>query len=249
MRKKLIVVMIFALALVLAFSCFMIFSELSKSEKEKDDFEKLEELVSSESSEQETENQPDEGEIKPVSKRNLAPLFEQNPDCIGWIYIEGTTVDYPVMYTPDEPQKYLRKNFEGEYAMSGVPFLEGTRELSDDNIVIYGHNMLNGTMFSDITKYAEKTYFDEHRLIEFETAEGAKLYDIFAVVLLKDTDIWYYFDSAINDEHFYEMVDEIIFRSLYETGIYPEYGKQILTLSTCYGENDEDRIIIIGTEK
>ena len=249
MRKKLIVVMIFALALVLAFSCFMIFSELSKSEKEKDDFEKLEELVSSESSEQETENQPDEGEIKPVSKRNLAPLFEQNPDCIGWVFIEDTNIDYPVMYTPQEPQKYLRKNFEGEYAISGVPFMEGTRSLADDNIVIYGHNMKNGTMFSDITKYAEKTYFDEHRLIEFETAEGVKLYDIFAVVLLKDTDIWYYFDSAINDEHFYEMVDEIIFRSLYETGIYPEYGKQILTLSTCYGENDEDRIIIIGTEK
>ena len=69
----------------------MIVKEVSQREKEKDDFEKLEELVSSESSEQETENQPDEGEIKPVSKRNLAPLFEQNPDCIGWIYIEGTT--------------------------------------------------------------------------------------------------------------------------------------------------------------
>lgn len=248
MRKNIIFVLLFVLIAVLGFSSFMIVKEVSQREKEKDDFEKLEELVSSESSETETEI-PEEKEAKPVSKRNLAPLFEQNPDCIGWIYIEGTTVDYPVMYTPDEPQKYLRKNFEGEYAMSGVPFLEGTRELSDDNIVIYGHNMLNGTMFSDITKYAEKTYFDEHHLIEFETAEGVKLYDIFAVVLLKDTDIWYYFDSAINDEHFYEMVDEIIFRSLYETGIYPEYGKQILTLSTCYGENDEDRIIIIGTEK
>ena len=248
MRKNIIIVLLFVLIAVLGFSSFMIVKEVSQREKEKDDFEKLEELISSESSETETEI-PEEEETKPVSKRNLAPLFEQNPDCIGWIYIEGTAVDYPVMYTPDEPQKYLRKNFEGEYAMSGVPFLEGTREPSDDNIVIYGHNMLNGTMFSDITKYAEKTYFDEHRLIEFETAEGVKLYDIFAVVLLKDTDIWYYFDSAINDEHFYEMVDEIIFRSLYETGIYPEYGKQILTLSTCYGENDEDRIIIIGTEK
>ncbi len=246
MRKKLIVVMIFALALVLAFSCFMIFSELSKSEKEKEDFENLSEIAA-----KPIEIKPEAEEIEEdaVHKRNLGPLYEANPDFTGWINIPGTNVDYPVMYTPDEPQKYLRKNFEGEYAMSGVPFLEGTREPSDDNIVIYGHNMLNGTMFSDITKYAEKTYFDEHRLIEFETAEGVKLYDIFAVVLLKDTDIWYYFDSAINDEHFYEMVDEIIFRSLYETGIYPEYGKQILTLSTCYGENDEDRIIIIGTEK
>ncbi|MBQ2899983.1 MAG: class B sortase, partial [Oscillospiraceae bacterium] len=181
--------------------------------------------------------------------RNLVPLFEQNPDCIGWIYIEGTAVDYPVMHTPDEPQRYLRKNFEGEYAMSGVPFLEGTRELSDDSIVIYGHNMLNGTMFSDITLYTSRKYFDEHPVIEFETAEGVKLYDIFAVVMLKYIDIWYYFDSALNAEHFDEMISDITSRSLYETGIYPEYGKQLLTLSTCYGENDEDRIIIIGTEK
>ena len=144
MRKNIIFVLLFVLIAVLGFSSFMIVKEFSQREKEKDDFEKLDELVSSESSEQETENQPDEGEIKPVSKRNLAPLFEQNPDCIGWIY------------------------------------LEGTRKLSDDNIVIYGHNMLNGTMFSDITKYAEKTYFDEHRLIEFETAEGLKTYEILA---------------------------------------------------------------------
>ena len=248
MRKNLIIALIFVLAAVLVFSCFMIVKEVSRREKEKDDFEKLEELVSSESSETETEI-PEEEEAKPVSKRNLAPLFEQNPDCIGWIYIEGTAVDYPVMHTPDEPQRYLRKNFEGEYAMSGVPFLEGTRELSDDNIVIYGHNMLNGTMFSDISLYTSREYFDEHPVIEFETAEGVKLYDIFAVVMLKDIDIWYYFDSALNAEHFDEMISDITSRSLYETGIYPEYGKHLLTLSTCYGENDEDRIIIIGTEK
>lgn len=249
MRKNLIIALIFVLAAVLVFSCFMIVKEVSRREKEKDDFEKLEELVSSESPEPENENPVEEPEAKPASKRNLAPLFEQNPDCIGWIYIEGTSVDYPVMHTPDEPQRYLRKNFEGEYAMSGVPFLEGTRELSDDNIVIYGHNMLNGTMFSDITLYTSREYFDEHPVIEFETAEGVKLYDIFAVVMLKDIDIWYYFDSALNAEHFDEMISDIKSRSLYETGIYPEYGKQLLTLSTCYGENDEDRIIIIGTEK
>lgn len=246
MNKKIIIALIFVLLIVLAFSCVMIFKEVSQSEKEKDDFEKLGEIIVEEVP-KETTSEEEENDI--VSKRNLAPLIEQNPDCIGWVYIENTNVDYPVMYTPQEPQKYLRKNFECEYAMSGVPFLEGTRSLTDDNIVIYGHNMKNGTMFSDITNYVNKDFYDDHKVIEFETIAGLKLYDVFAIVCLEETDVWYYFDSAINEEHFDEMITDIKERALYDTGIAPEYGKQLLTLSTCYGKNDEKRLIIIGTEQ
>lgn len=245
MNKKIIIVLIFVLLIILAFSCVMIFKEVSQSKKEKDDFEKLGEIIVEEVPSNTAEEQKEET----VSKRNLAPLIEQNPDCIGWVYIENTNVDYPVMYTPQEPQKYLRKNFECEYAMSGVPFLEGTRSLTDDNIVIYGHNMKNGTMFSDITNYVNKDFYDEHKVIEFETIAGLKLYDVFAIVCLEETDVWYYFDSAINEEHFDEMITDIKERALYDTGIAPEYGKQLLTLSTCYGKNDEERLIIIGTEQ
>ena len=85
-------------------------------------------------------------------KRNLAPLMEQNSECIGWIYIEGTAVNYPVMHTPSDPQKYLRKNFEKEYSTSGIPFLD-YRCTPDTHLIIYGHNMKNGTMFSDLKKY------------------------------------------------------------------------------------------------
>lgn len=246
MSKKLFYILTTVLLIIIAFSCFMIFSELSKSEKEKEDFENLSEIAA-----KPIEIKPEAEEIEEdaVHKRNLGPLYEDNPDFAGWINIPGTNVDYPVMYTPDDPQKYLRMNFEGEYAMSGVPFLEGTRELSDGHIIIYGHNMKNGTMFSDITKYAEKTYFDEHRLIEFETAEGLKTYEIFASAMLKSNDGWYYFNYSENEEIFEEFVTYIKEKSLYETGTETTFGRQILTLSTCFGDSDDDRIIIAGIEK
>ncbi|MCI5503401.1 MAG: class B sortase, partial [Eubacterium sp.] len=109
------------------------------------------------------------------------PLFEANGDCIGWICIPNTAVNYPVMFTPEEPQKYLRKNFEGEYSVSGVPFLDGASTPECDNLIIYGHNMKNGTMFSDITQYRDKAYFEEHPYIELETADGLKVYQVFAL--------------------------------------------------------------------
>ena len=127
------------------------------------------------------------------SSRNLTPLFEANGDCIGWICIPNTAVNYPVMFTPEEPQKYLRKNFEGEYSVSGIPFLDGASTPECDNLIVYGHNMKNGTMFSDVTQYRDKAYWEEHPYIEFETAGGLRIYQVFAVVCLKKTDEWYGF--------------------------------------------------------
>lgn len=169
--------------------------------------------------------------------------------CLGWICIPDTSVNYPVMHTPQEPEKYLRRNFEGEYSVSGVPFLEGTSLLNDTNLIIYGHNMKNGTMFSDVTKYREKDFCVKHPYIEFETKDGLKCYDVFAVVCVKKTDNWYKFSYAENEEQYRDKITEIKKRSIYDTGIVPEYGQQLITLSTCYGNAKDDRIIVIGAEQ
>lgn len=153
------------------------------------------------------------------------------------------------MHTPQEPEKYLRRNFEGEYSVSGVPFLEGTSLLNDTNLIIYGHNMKNGTMFSDVTKYREKDFCGKHPYIEFETKDGLKCYDVFAVVCVKKTDNWYKFSYAENEEQYRDKITEIKKRSLYDTGIVPEYGQQLITLSTCYGNAKDDRIIVMGAEQ
>lgn len=115
-------------------------------------------------------------------------------------------------------------------------------------MIVYGHNMKNGTMFSDITQYRDKAYCEEHPYIEFETADGLRIYQVFAVVCVKKTDDWYKFSYAENEEQYRDKVTEIKKRSLFDTDIVPGYWQQLITLSTCYGATKSDRIIVIGVE-
>lgn len=169
-----------------------------------------------ETTDAETEPEPTE------QKRNLAPIMEQNRDCIGWIYIEGTAVNYPVMYTPNDPQKYLRKNFEKKYSVSGIPFLDYRCTL-DTNLIVYGHNMKNGTMFSDLKKYLDKSFREQHPVIELETADGVRYFTVTEVI---KTDIY---DKRYEE---IEVTD----------------GRQKLILSTCYGSAKSGRLLVIAEE-
>ena len=153
------------------------------------------------------------------------------------------------MFTPKEPQKYLRENFEGEYSVSGVPFLDGASTPECDNLIIYGHNMKNGTMFSDITQYRDKAYCEEHPYIELETADGLKAYKVFAVVCLKKTDLWYNISCFESKEHYQKAITEIKDRSLYDTGIEPQFKEQLIALSTCFGDSKDSRMVVIGVEQ
>ena len=187
MLKKILPIITVILFSITVVSCIMIADTMMRSNAEIEDFESLAALVQNptESITDETVNdviETEETEPEPIFTRNLTPLFEKNSECIGWICIPNTAVDYPVMHTPQDSQKYLRKNFDCEYSSSGVPFLQRNNTLNSDNLIIYGHNMKNGTMFSDITKYRNKEFCSEHPKIEFETEQGLKVYTVFAVV-------------------------------------------------------------------
>lgn len=257
MVKKVLPLITLLCVVVMVVAVLMIVGEVKDRQKEIDDFDKLSVLVADvtvfDETQDTTEPKNSESNAEPetthgVSTRNLMPLFEKNADCIGWVYIEGTAVDYPVMHTPSEPQRYLRLNFDKEYSTAGVPFLKGKCTMECDNLVIYGHNMKNGTMFSDVTQYRNKDYRTEHPVIEFETSEGTKQYTVFAVVYVKNNDGWYDFHTADNETELNEKIEAIKHRALYDTGITPQYGQQLLTLSTCYGATKSDRIIVIGVE-
>ena len=128
----------------------MIVKEHRECQQDIKGFEKLADIITEVEQTDMTDNvEPtDIPQEQKQSSRNLTPLFEANGDCIGCICIPNTAVNYPVMFTPEEPQKYLRKNFEGEYSVSGVPFLDGASTPECDNLIVYGHYMKNGTMFS-----------------------------------------------------------------------------------------------------
>lgn len=87
------------------------------------------------------------------------------------------------MHTPSDPQKYLRRNFYGKYSQSGVPFLDGRCDLQSTNLIIYGHNMKNGTMFSDLKKYVDRDFLNAHRTVKFETEDGIRYFTVTNAVL------------------------------------------------------------------
>lgn len=179
---------------------------------------------------------------------SVSDLFSMNSDCFGWVSIAGTSINYPVMHTPDNPQKYLHKNFYGEYSQSGVPFLDSRCSPDSTNLIVYGHNMNNGTMFADLCNYTDHSYFTQHPTVILETENDVSVYTVFAVMKAKADDDWYRFITADTKREYDSKIKYAKEDSLYDTGITPEYNKQLLTLSTCYSGNSDNRILVLAVE-
>lgn len=197
-----------------------IYSELKERQKEKEDFAAISQIAEPTVTAAQTESEPAE---QSAAERNIQTLIAKNADCIGWLSIDGTNISYPVMHTPSDPQKYLRRNFYGRYSQSGVPFLDGRCDLQSTNLIIYGHNMRNGTMFSNLKKYVNREFLNTHRTVKFETVDGSRYYTVTEVLKTNTSDAWY---------------DRIT----------AEDGNRYLVLSTCYGSGKDGRLLIIAAE-
>lgn len=196
-----------------------IYSELKERQKEKEDFAAVSQIAEPTVTAAQTESEPTE---QPAAERNIQALIAENADCIGWLSIDGTNISYPVMHTPSDPQKYLRRNFYGKYSQSGVPFLDGRCDIQSTNLIIYGHNMRNGTMFSNLKRYMDADFLNAHRTVKFETADGIRYFTVTKVLRTDITDAWY-------------------------NRITAEDGRR-LVLSTCYGSGKDGRLLIIAAE-
>ena len=221
--RKLNIFLLPLLSALVVISAFMIYRQINTQQKEIKKFDELVEIVEETSGiTEETSEEPKNTEsLEQTTKvRNLKPLFERNDDCIGWICIPGTNINYPVMHTPNNPQKYLRKDFDGNYSQSGVPFLDARCDSESGTAIIYGHNMKNGTQFSDLKKYLNADFRSSHSVIEFETKNGVRLFTVISVIT---TDIYDEIYNQINTD-------------------------DTLMLSTCYGNVKSGRLIIIAKE-
>mgnify|MGYP000523758151 CR=1 FL=1 len=218
---------------VLIFFCFLlsaaavlagvnIYSELRQQREEKEDFAAVSRIAEPTVTAEQTESEQAEPTEEPAAERNIPALIAANTDCIGWLSIDGTNISYPVMYTPHDPQKYLRRNFYGKYSQSGVPFLDGRCDLQSTNLIIYGHNMKNGTMFSDLKKYLNTDFLNAHRTVRLETADGVQSFIVTEALKTNTSDAWYDRIAAEDDRH--------------------------LILSTCYGSGKDGRLLIIAAE-
>ena len=182
-------------------------------------------------------------------------LYEENADLYGWIQIENTRVDYPVMHTPEEPEKYLHLNFDGEYSFAGVPFLDAKCKADSDNLLIYGHNMTDGSMFRGIMKYQQKDYWQRNPIIKFNTLYEEQEYEVLAafydrVYYKTETCFKFYqFIDAVDEADFNNAVEEFRKKALYDTGVEAVYGDQLITLITCSSYTDNGRFVVVAVKK
>ena len=195
-------------------------------------------------------------ETEPVILPELAEIYADNPDLVGWITIEGTVLDYPVMYTPEDGEKYLYKNINGNFDVNGLPFIEDgcSMDPESDNIIIYGHNMNSGKMFASLMKYAKKDYWEEHPTIRFSTLYEEREYKIIAAfydrVYYKYEDCFkfYQFIDAKDEAHFEEAVSYFKENAEYDTGVTAEYGDRLITLVTCAYHVENGRFVVVAKE-
>ena len=182
-----------------------------------------------------------------------AGVYAENHDTIGWLKIDGTAIDYVVMYAPDEIEKYLRTDFYGNHATGGCLFVDEYCDIdTSDNLIIYGHNMHNGTMFADLLKYESEDFGLEHSTIHFDTIYEKHDYELVAAIYTdldgdEETGFRYYEYVGANDEESFEKYCDFIEKNrLYDTGVTLRPGDRILTLSTCSYHSDDGRFILVA---
>lgn len=182
----------------------------------------------------------------------FARLYEMNDDIVGWLKIPGTGIDYPVMQTKDSPDYYLKRNFKKEESNHGCLYAyEGCDVVGQsDNITVYGHNMKDGSMFAGLKKYQKKSFWEDHPTLEFSTLYESHQYEIFAVFTTTASQgkgfRYHAFVDAYSEGEFDHFVNTCKDLSLYDTGITPQYGDRLITLSTCEYSQTNGRLVVVA---
>ena len=184
-----------------------------------------------------------------------AGLYAENSDTIGWLKIDGTEIDNVVMFAPDEIDKYLHRDFYGNDSYRGCLFVDEFCDvLHSDNLIIYGHNMKDGSMFGTLDKYAGKSFYSEHKYIQFDTIYEKHTYEVVAAIKTsippESEDCFRYYEyTAVDDEEmFIEYIQFIEQNRLYDTGIELEPGDKLLTLSTCAYHTTDGRFVVVAKQ-
>ncbi len=186
-------------------------------------------------------------------------LYNKNKKLIGWLKIDDTIIDYPVMQTANN-EYYLDHNFNQEYDKNGSLFMDAACDVvhRNTNLIIYGHHMKSGKMFGNLNSYSSKEYCEKHSTIRFDTIYEKGLYQVMYVFrsrIYNEDEVvfkYYQFLDAASEKEFNSNMQEMAALSLYDTGVTAAYGDELLTLSTCDSSEQDGRFVVvakrIGTE-
>ena len=176
-------------------------------------------------------------------------MWEVNEDVYAWITIPGTVIDYPILQHETDNTYYLNYNIDGSYGYPGCIYTENmnSKDFTDNNTVIYGHNMKNGTMFAGLHKYKDESFFEENTQIFIYTPEREYVYTIFAAYTYDDRHLLYSFDFA-NEEVYATYLEEIqnmrSMSALIREDMTVTAEDKIITLVTCIGNQPEKRLLV-----
>jgi sortase B len=256
MKKKICIILIVVFVALIGASTYFICDYYRQANEQSELYDSLAEAVEQAQKSDEA-NEPVE-EIPYNEEKTILPeyveLFLQNMDMVGWIKIEDTNINYPVMHTPDNPDFYLKHDFDKEYSDYGCPYVQENCDVQgpSDNIIIYGHHMKNGSMFADLEKFKSKDFYKEHKTISFNTLTDKYEYKIVAVfktvVYTDDPSAfkYYRFVNAETSEQFDEYIAKCKALSLYDTGVSAQYGDKLITLSTCEYSRTNGRLVVVA---
>ena len=180
-------------------------------------------------------------------------LLNKNKRLIGWVKIDDTNIDYPVMQTTDN-EYYLDHNLNQEYDKNGSIFMDKDCDVlkPSTNLILYGHHMKSGQMFGGLSLYSDQSYYEKHPYIQFDTIYEKGLYEIMYVfrsrVYSEDEIVfkYYQFIDAQSEQEFDSYMNDMEGMSLYDTGVTAQYGDRLLTLSTCDYQEKNGRFVVVA---
>ncbi|WP_127483774.1 class B sortase [Paenibacillus ehimensis] len=193
---------------------------------------------------------------EPAMLSEFQELYERNPDIVGWLKMDGTRIEYPVMQNPQDEQYYLNHDFDKKENKGGLPFLDAHSRINGSGILlIHGHHMKNGWMFKDLMKYKKESFYKEHATFQFSTLYEKEEYEIVAVILSKvyrksdDVFKYYQIEKVSTPAEFDSYVQNIKKLALYDTGVTARYGDKLIVLSTCEYSTENGRLAVVARKR
>lgn len=181
----------------------------------------------------------------------LLKLQQQNRELAGWIRIPGTEINYPVMQTESDNDYYLTHDFNREENVHGALFLDVNCSIRDsENLIIYGHNMKDGTMFQNLMGYKDADYCNANGRIRLDLPEESSWYQLLFVMLLSEADAekfpYYKCIDLSNEEIYQGFLTQCSRYAIWQNGSLPEPGTRLLTLSTCEYSEENGRLVVVA---
>ena len=247
-KKKIMIIIIYIiLALLIIFSIIYILKELYWKKQAINETKIIDTI------------EIDEKKVTKESSKKILQvrsLKQENQDIVGFLEIENTNISYPVVQGKDN-EFYMTHNYKKEKSKNGAIFLDKNYDwnIESNNLLIYGHNLNNGTMFQELLKYEDEAYYKKHPIILFTSEDEEEKYKIISVfkskVYNKQDDVfkYYFFINPKTEEEYNNYIENIKKLSIYNIENTAKYGDKLITLSTCSYYIKDGRFVVVGVKE